>query len=169
MSKLNKKTLLRILNWIVLIVWAVFIFSNSADNGTTSGGKSDVIANYVIDAVYPDYENMDAEKKESLHSDVVFIVRKGAHITEFAVLGVLTSLLISQYTEKRRIWYPASIVCSVIYASTDEFHQLFVPGRGGQVRDVLIDSIGILVGCSAVLLIITLVKRRAAKLQRKAS
>lgn len=167
MSKLSKKTILRVLNWILLILWAIFIFSNSADTGKTSGGKSDVIADYVIDAVYPDYENMDVAEKESLHSNVVFIVRKGAHITEFAVLGVLTSLLISQYIDKRRIWYPASIVCSVIYASTDEFHQLFVPGRGGQVRDVLIDSIGILIGCSAVLLMITLIKRRTAAQKKK--
>ena len=35
----------------------------------------------------------------------------------------------------------SAIVC-VLYAATDEIHQLFVPGRGGQIRDVLIDSIG---------------------------
>ena len=39
-----------------------------------------------------------------------------------------------------------SFLFSVIYASSDEFHQIFVPGRDGNIIDVLIDSSGALVG-----------------------
>ena len=35
---------------------------------------------------------------------------------------------------------------SLIYACSDEFHQLFIAGRAGQIQDVMIDSIGILIG-----------------------
>ncbi|HIU52150.1 MAG TPA: VanZ family protein [Candidatus Merdicola faecigallinarum] len=45
---------------------------------------------------------------------------------------------------KRKITY--SFIIGVIYAITDEIHQLFVPGRSGEIRDVLIDGLGIIVG-----------------------
>lgn len=39
-----------------------------------------------------------------------------------------------------------AISIAVIFAISDEVHQLFVPGRGGQIKDVIIDSAGALVG-----------------------
>lgn len=158
--KLGKKTLLRCVNLLLLVVWAVFIFLNSADDSTASSKKSDIIADYAIHTIFPNYESISSEEKEAIRSSVVYVVRKGAHVTEYAVLGVLMSTLLSQYAEKRKIWYPASLISCIAYASTDEIHQLFVPGRSGQIRDVMIDSIGIVIGCSTVLLIKTLVKRK---------
>ena len=55
-------------------------------------------------------------------------------------LGVLAG---EEITRKRAV---IAIVLTALYASTDEFHQLFVPGRSGQVRDVLIDSCGAAIG-----------------------
>ena len=39
----------------------------------------------------------------------------------------------------------ALVIC-VLFAMLDEFHQLFVPGRGAQVKDVIIDTTGAIVG-----------------------
>ena len=39
-----------------------------------------------------------------------------------------------------------SIILSIIYSFTDELHQLFIPGRAGQLQDILIDLIGIILG-----------------------
>ena len=66
-----------------------------------------------------------------------FLVKKSAHFAEYLILTIL--------------WYKAlgkrnpttAVLISLAYAFTDETHQLFVPGRGGNLRDVLIDSIGI--------------------------
>lgn len=69
-------------------------------------------------------------------------VRKAAHVTEFAVFYF--SLLFACYhwelRGKKLLW--SAFTLTVFYACTDEFHQLFVPGRAGQIKDVLIDSSG---------------------------
>jgi VanZ family protein len=69
-------------------------------------------------------------------TDLVF--RKIAHITEFFVLYLLA------FNVMRNKKY--ALIFSLIYAVSDEYHQTFVQGREGCVRDVLIDSIGIFAG-----------------------
>ena len=51
-----------------------------------------------------------------------------------------------------------SILLGVIYAITDEVHQLFVPGRSGQVKDVYIDSLGVIIGVCALLFLVKIVQ-----------
>lgn len=66
------------------------------------------------------------------------LLRKAAHLTEFAVLGALIV---------RAVGTPAlAVVVSVAYAATDELHQHFVPGRHGDPLDVTIDAIGVILG-----------------------
>ncbi|WP_245575523.1 VanZ family protein [Alkalicoccus chagannorensis] len=52
----------------------------------------------------------------------------------------------------RRPGWTALIIC-VVYAASDEYHQTFIPGRSGEVSDVVIDGIGAFVGISFYLLI----------------
>ena len=66
------------------------------------------------------------------------ILRKGAHMTEYAVLAVL----FSRATGTRA----AAFALTVAYAGTDEWHQTFVRGRHGSPIDVGIDAIGALIG-----------------------
>jgi VanZ family protein len=76
-----------------------------------------------------------------------FIVRKGAHLTEYAVLAML--LLRALHSETRgRFARQALIVIGVaaIYAATDELHQSVNPSRTASVRDVMIDCCGAVVG-----------------------
>lgn len=73
----------------------------------------------------------------------LFIV-KGWHVTEFAILMVLSTLSIDAFTNRRTItnlWIAAGI-CAM-YAASDEWHQTFVPRRGGIVSDVFIDCGGV--------------------------
>lgn len=73
----------------------------------------------------------------------LFIV-KGWHVTEFAILMVLVTLSIDACTNRRtmaNLWVAAGI-CAV-YAASDEWHQTFVPWRGGIVSDVFIDCGGV--------------------------
>ena len=53
-----------------------------------------------------------------------------------------------------------SWLCGTLYAMTDEFHQLFVPGRSGEIRDVCLDSAGVLVGVFIGRLLWTALRRR---------
>jgi VanZ family protein len=72
-----------------------------------------------------------------------FILRKLAHL---AVYTVLTVLLVRAFrlhvARPTHAWLLAMLVAA-LYACSDEWHQTFVPGREGRVRDILIDSIGI--------------------------
>ncbi len=69
-----------------------------------------------------------------------FILRKMAHMTLYASL----SFCIYHALKKENIFYSLSIC--FLYACSDEFHQLFIPGRSGEFRDVCIDFIGSCIG-----------------------
>jgi VanZ family protein len=75
-----------------------------------------------------------------------FFIRKFAHASEYAFLGVLLYIAFSAscFTKVKTLIF--SLIISIIYASTDEVHQLFVPGRTGKVMDVMIDTGGALAG-----------------------
>ena len=72
------------------------------------------------------------------------MVRKTAHITEYFILFILIYINIKEY--KIKDIYKVSIILSILYAIFDEFHQLFINERSGKVTDVLIDSVGVIIG-----------------------
>ena len=129
-----------IISWMLLVIWMIFIFIMSSFNGNISSNQSGSIA----DLIYNLFDISDTEK-------VSLIVRKCAHVSEFFILGILVINLISKYNVKYS--YLISFIVCVLYASSDEFHQLFVPGRSAQVTDVLIDLIGVVLGLLLVFLI----------------
>ena len=73
-----------------------------------------------------------------------FIIRKLAHFTEYLILGFLTINMLNKNDISKK--YLLSILICIIYATSDEIHQLFVPGRACQLIDILIDSIGSIIG-----------------------
>ncbi len=79
---------------------------------------------------------------ESYWTDFAFF--KTLHITEYAILNTL--LFRAFYSEKLSLKQSLvyAICISLFYAFTDEFHQTYIPSRTGTLRDVLIDSVGIL-------------------------
>jgi VanZ family protein len=82
-----------------------------------------------------------------------FIIRKIAHMFEYAVLALLIFRILRQ-TEKKHIYWDIAwvFIFTVLYAISDEYHQTFIPGRVGIYTDVLIDSVGALVSCWFILL-----------------
>ena len=93
----------------------------------------------------PSLRKTAEEVKVNIIEKLQFIVRKSAHFIGYIILGILASGLILQYENINKKYLLAFLIC-VIYAISDEIHQLFVPGRSGQVRDVLIDSAGSFLG-----------------------
>lgn len=83
----------------------------------------------------------------SFSDDVLtFITRKLAHIIMYFVLGILAANVVRDYwTDAKRV-IVASTAFVMLYAISDEVHQLFVPGRSGEIRDVLIDMAAGLTG-----------------------
>jgi VanZ family protein len=66
------------------------------------------------------------------------VLRKLAHLTEYAILGVLLARAVGAL--------PAAVALGTAYAVTDEIHQTFVDGRRGAPLDVLIDAVGVVLG-----------------------
>ena len=86
-----------------------------------------------------------------MHAEAVHtFVRKTAHFTEYAVLGFFTYKAVSCDVKDRKKAVLMAQLISTGYASTDEIHQMFVPGREGKVFDVMIDSCGAFCGIMAV-------------------
>ena len=135
-----KKTIFAVL----LVLWMGFIFSMSCENAEKSSNTSGQTIRVVLSAV-PEFEKQPEEVKVNIIEKLQFIVRKSAHFIGYMILGILASGLILQYENINKKYLLAFFIC-VIYAISDEIHQLFVPGRSGQVRDVLIDSAGSLLG-----------------------
>ena len=85
---------------------------------------------------------------------IVLVIRKCAHLTEYAVLALLVWRAWRKphwHDARPWLWSEAGVAlwATVLYAATDEFHQTFIPSREGCIRDVLIDSTGAVVGLIA--------------------
>ena len=95
-------------------------------------------------------EELEAMPEEQLGL-MHHLLRKCAHFTEYFVLGVLMVLTLIQTVFQYKV--PAGIGACVLVAAVDETIQRFVPGRSGQVTDVMLDSVGAAVGICAVILV----------------
>lgn len=134
---------IKILSWSLVILWMglIFFFSHqpAAESSELSSGITEVIVD-VVNVIAPDNDII-------FNQGVInFSIRKAAHFGVYLVLGLLVSNgLICSSIPRPKVIILALLICA-LYAISDEFHQLFVPGRSGQVSDVLLDSTGGLVG-----------------------
>jgi len=81
------------------------------------------------------------------------ISRKAAHITEYAILTLLAVRALQFGQARLKRWsLPGAALLGVLYAGSDEIHQIFVPTRGPSFTDVLIDSLGIALALAGVAL-----------------
>lgn len=83
----------------------------------------------------------------SLHASDIswqdFLIKKSAHVGEYFILTFLLYFSFTRTTTlPRRNAVLTSFLIAFLYSCTDEFHQLFIAGREGRVRDVLIDTLG---------------------------
>lgn len=95
------------------------------------------------------YLSAQPDLKSGLESQMDFVLRKLAHITEYGILTFLAwrafGISLGSPTSKSDRVLATAIIFSVLYAISDEYHQLFVTGRVGSPIDVLIDSVGIMI------------------------
>lgn len=131
----------KIILWLAVIFMSLQIFGFSSKTATESSGTSEKIANSIVKIVENVVE-IDEPKREDVFHTVHFTIRKCAHFAEFFVLSLLTFLLVRSYGLKVGLCAKISLGYCLLFAATDEIHQLFVSGRSGELRDVAIDFCG---------------------------
>lgn len=160
--------------WIALMV-LIYWFSDQPD--TVSSEQSMRIGKLICSILVGGYDTLSEVTQYQYAELIDHFVRKSAHFCEYAVLGMLTwgsfRWVRVVFREKRgrcyetcseaesgsrSLWANRKIevfawAWCICYAATDEFHQLFVPGRYGMVRDVILDSLGALTGIAVCIMV----------------
>jgi len=134
------KRLKRLLLIGIVLFWLAVIFVLSSQPASHSNDLSKGITETITRAI---------EKLTNKELDLQQWnrwVRKNAHFFLYFILGILLMSGLTAFRVRLRRACIFAFGLSVFYATTDEVHQLFVSGRGGQVRDVLIDSAGAAMG-----------------------
>jgi len=147
-----------ILSWVAVILWMALIFFLSSQ----AAEQSAQLSNGITEAIIRIIEKLAPNIKPDI-GGISYFIRKNAHFTAYMVLGILASNALGRSRTSRRTEMNnnifAFLIC-VVYAISDEVHQLFVPGRAGQVTDVLIDSAGALIGIAVFFIIRKLCSRK---------
>jgi len=151
-----------IFSWIAVICWLILIFSFSAQPAVQSDGLSRQVTKIILDII----DNVIPIEENGL-DQLNSIIRKLAHFGVYLVLGVLINNAFEKSGVKDLKGFMISLLFCVLYAISDEVHQLYVPGRGAQVTDVLIDSWGAFVGINMIYWYRHLIKYRVKVQLRK--
>ncbi|MBR5994811.1 MAG: VanZ family protein [Lachnospiraceae bacterium] len=152
MNNGKRKQLLKCIPMVFVMI-GIFIFSMmpGEKSGDTSRGFLMSIA-HLVEGI--SHKDLNADTLEAWHH----IIRKGAHFTEYAILGMTVVYAFGERLKKAARIIPVALAICAFYAATDEFHQTFVDMRVGSVSDVLLDSVGALTGI-VIFLLITRKKR----------
>lgn len=141
------KHLLKPLSFLPAILMMYMIFAFSAEQGVDSAALSYKVSHKIVEAVDTVGEFDWSEETVAHYADKIHtLVRKTAHMTEYALLAMAVSLPLYVYGLRGILLMIVAGGFCVAFAGLDEYHQTFVSGRSGQLRDVLIDSIGIFAG-----------------------
>lgn len=130
-------------SWALVIACMCIIFSLSAQNGEQSSDLSDSFVTAILE-----WLNISIDEG---------LLRTMAHCLEFMGLSVL--IFNATYSTWETKFTPLiAFGGTVLYAITDEIHQIFVPERAFQISDILVDSTGALIGAIASLIILKIIK-----------
>lgn len=148
--------------FVLIAFWLATTFIFSAQEGKQSTVTSQGVIQTVIDKLPHTKELSDNEKKDLIQKWKKPI-RKLAHFSIYLIGGFLIYALVNNLKLQIAVKILVAQVVGTMFATFDEVHQLFVPGRSGEVFDVCIDSMGILVGILLAVLVISIVEKRKVK------
>ncbi len=130
-NKINK-----VLSIILLVFWCILIFSFSNQVGSVSESSSD----QVIDLINNIFKFLSIPFNAYNFPKISFIVRKLAHMFLYFNLYLITYYVTYSYKINRKAFY--SLLFCLLYAISDEVHQLFIVERSFGIIDILIDIVG---------------------------
>ena len=144
---------------IVCLLWMAFIFYQSSQTSQQSNELSHEIVNYIgsqqkEETKVETPESMVIQESKSSFEQVNVFIRKSAHAFEFFILSILLAWVLIEYHILGWKVTVMTLLAVLLYAMSDEFHQLFVEGRSARIFDVTVDFVGGVIGISFVQLIL---------------
>lgn len=140
---------------LIVLTIMIAIFFMSAQTVEESTETSGYFVDMFIKLIYPDFDSLSGVEKEGALDRITHIIRKLAHFTEYAVLGFFLTMHIRELKCKLKLKANAvwAAIIGILYAVSDEIHQFFVPGRGPGIKDVMIDSFGVIAGIALMMML----------------
>lgn len=140
---MKKVLFLRYICILAIVTVCAVIYFMSAKPAEVSSEISGSVISCFIKAFKNNFTDLSLAEQNEIISEYQFFARKLAHFSVYATLGFFCfgfSLTFKNLNKKLK--YIISVAFAFVYAATDEFHQLFVNGRSGQITDVLLDTFG---------------------------
>ena len=135
---------------LLAIIWMCIIFVFSSQPADESSEVSVGFSYRVVSSAgFFLHLPWDEEEFRKISTAIEGYIRKAAHMSEYAILTILLFLWLENWQFKVLKRSVIAAFLAMLYAISDEFHQLFVQGRAGSVRDVIIDSAGAVLGILA--------------------
>ena len=141
--------------WILYILLGLIVFF-IWDNSMQNGGSSDGFSLLFAETLTP------IANKLGFHGNIWTlnrIVRKLSHLSEFTILGGVLYTILRRYITYGTVI--KTIGLGMLIASLDEFIQRFSPGRSSQFSDILIDTVGVVIGILVVKLVYNIRYKRS--------
>ncbi len=157
------KKVTRIILWLAVAVCMAVIFSFSMENGVESAESSGGFIRTLLEQFDTNFSKLSYEEQRAIIESHDHFIRKLAHFSIYALLGVLVSSTLSTYAMDFGKTALFSVAICAIYAISDEIHQYFVPGRACMIRDMLLDTSGSICGILLISLILYSVRRKKKK------
>ena len=145
----------KIITIILIVLWMILVFYLSNQGADDSAELSGGLTRKVLQILHI-IDGKTVEEQAMIET----VFRKLAHFCLYTLGGILILLHINLYkiSDKNKVIISWSI--GTAYAITDELHQLFVPGRSGEIRDVCLDSLGLITGIILAFLVLKFIERR---------
>ncbi|MDO4282321.1 MAG: VanZ family protein [Clostridia bacterium] len=161
------KGLLKISSTFLVLSWMIVVFLFSSQNGKESNRTSGIVINKINTVISSekDLEQLQIREEEeqdvnnvyNYPSNIQSVVRKNAHYFLYLVGGVLLSIFFYIFVNMK--YAILTMIIGILYAISDEFHQIFVPGRTSSIVDVGIDTLGIMTGLILFIMVYQIFKK----------
>ena len=155
--KINLK-LLQVINIILVVIWIIIYYLSNqiAIDSTETSSR------FILPLVKIFRPNLTGTALYQTVESLQFIVRKLAHFVLYTIGGILLYNMYNSFgIKEKRYNLSLPFLTGVFFAMTDEIHQFFVEGRSSELRDVLIDSLGITLGICIIYYICYIINKKA--------
>ncbi len=151
------------INIALILIWLFVIFSFSAEDAKESTASSDQVIVKTAETIKR--EELTPKEKETIIEKYIVPVRKSAHFFLYFVLGILVYFLFKDICGLTPTSIIFTMIFCIVYACSDEIHQLFVDGRTARIFDVLVDSCGAFLSTMIIYGICKIKEKRMIKLK----